>query len=403
MLHPNRIITPKRHLMINRVTSKIIARKDKKNKNGIVPLALQVFVNKQRDVIPLYIYIDEKYWDAKERCVKNSHPEALYYNADIANAKTNVAAIRTMADQKKIKLTKDRFRAQLTQSISNADFVTFAFDEIEKRKGEIKESTRLQHKSSIRKLQKFRKKIPFSEIDKFLVIEYERWLYRKGNTINTVGTALKKLQTYLNLAIDAGYDFPNPFASFKIKKGESRKVFCRIAELHTLLNKYDSRSLSDSLQESLLLFLVESFSSLRISDIKRIDKSWITGKELSYEPVKGSKKQKRITFDLPDIALRLLKDLFVLKATKKLKSDQKVNDDLKLIAVTCGIQKPLTTHAARHTFATLYLSLKGTERGTVQALQIILGHSRIETTMIYVHLVEESVNEQIKNFDNEFK
>lgn len=388
--------------MINRVTSKIIARKDKKNKNGVLPLALQVFVNKQRDIIPLYIYIEEKYWDAKERCVKNTHPEAVYYNADIANTKTNVAAIRSMADQKKIKLTKERFRAQITQAISNEDFIDFADAEIDKR-DDIVKSTREQHKSAMRKLRKFRKKIPFSEIDKSLVIDYERWLYKQGNNINTVSTALKNLHTYICLAIDKGYDMPDPFTRFKIKTGGSRRVFCRIPELHQLLNKYDSGVLPDSLQESLLLFLLESFSSLRISDIKRIEPDWINGIELSYEPQKGARRLKRITFELPAIAMRLLRDLFALKKAKQLKNDAQINIDLKLIALLCGINKHLTTHAARHTFATAYLTLKGTERGTVQALQVILGHTAIETTMIYVHMVEESVNQQIKNFDNEFK
>jgi integrase/recombinase XerD len=390
--------------MINRVTYRIIARKEKKNREGIVPICLQAFVNKERVVIPLSIYVEERYWNERERCIKNSHPEALYYNADISNARTSAAAIVTDANYKKVRLTRELFRSRIEQSVSNDDFVQFAFDELEKRKGEINNSTYLQHKSSLGKLKEFKKKIPFCEISASTVVDYERWLYRvKLNKINTVWAALKVFKTYLNLADMRGFQFPNPFKHFEMKRGHTNKVFCTIPELHALLNAYDARSLPEPLRESLLVFLVESFTSIRISDIRKIDRSWLVGEELSFAPKKTIKRQKRVRFQLPKIALRLLEDLFQLKHYKILKSDQKINDDLKRIADKCNIEKSLSTHSARHTFATTYLTLKGTEKGTVEVLQQIMGHARIETTMVYVHLVDERKNEQMKNFDNEFK
>lgn len=404
MLHPRTFTTPKLHLMINQVTYKIIARKEKKNKQGILPVCIQAFVNHQRVVIPLSIYVPEKHWNADERCIKNSHPEAIYWNADIANVKHNAASIVTEANFKKVKLTRENFRAKLTQSISNSDFISFAFEEVEKRAGEIKQSTINQQKSALSKLREFKKTIPFSEIEASTVIDYERWLYKvKKNKVNTVWAALKVFKTYVHLAYKRGFDFPNPFKHYEIKRGATRKVFCTIPELHQLLNKYDSKQLPEALQESLLVFLVESFTSIRISDIRKIERSWIISGEISFEPTKTSSTQKRINFELPLIAIRLLEDLFTLKKNKTLKSDQKINDDLKLIAAHTSINKPLTTHVARHTFATTYLTLKGTERGTVEVLQQILGHYSINTTMIYVHLVDERKNEQLKNFDNEFK
>lgn len=389
--------------MINRVTYSIIARKDKKNKDGVLPICLQAFVNGQRDVIPLYKYVPLKYWDNRQRRVKDSHPEAVVWNREISNARTNAGVIIMNANEKNLALTKEKFRALLTQCVVNGDFVQFALDELEKRKGELKNGTYKQHKSSIKKLSEFRKEIAFSEIELATVIDYESYLKKKGNSINTVATALKNFQTYIKRAYMRGFDFPDPFKFYKIRKGHGRRIFCTVPELHSLLNKYDSHELPVNLQESLLIFLVESFASMRIGDIKRCKRSWLNDGELTFEPSKTEYIEKWISFRPPAIALRLLEDLFKLKDERKIKEEQKINLDLKVIAALCGVNKSLTTHVARHTFATTYLKLKGKDRGTVQALQKILGHTDISTTMIYVHLVDEEINEQLKNFDNEFK
>lgn len=388
--------------MINKVTYRIIARKEKKTADQTMPICLQAFVNTERVVIPLSMKVPVKYWDAKQRCIKNSCAESLYWNADISTVKINVAAIITEANARKVKLTRETFKAKITNAISNADFIAYAENELEKRE-DLERSTYNQHKSSFKKLKAFRSKILFSEIDEGLLLDYERWLYGKGNNVNTVYGALKNLKTYVNLAILRGFEIKNPFKTTKFKKGQSRKTFLTVPELHTLLNKYDNHEVSKELRESLLVFLTGCFTSLRISDLKNYEPHWLIGKELSFMPLKTSGIQKRISFELSKIALRLSHDLFLLKSKKKLKSEQKINSDLKLIAALCSINKPITTHVARHTFATIYLTLKGTERGTVEVLQQILGHYDITTTMIYVHLLDERKNEQMRNFDNEFK
>lgn len=68
---------------------------------------------------------------------------------------------------------------------------------------------------------------------------------------------------------------------------------------------------------------------------------------------------------------------------------------MKNIAKVVGITKLLTYHVSRHTFATLFLS----RGGRVEVLQKILGHSKIEDTMIYVHIIDEISNTQIEQMD----
>ena len=61
-------------------------------------------------------------------------------------------------------------------------------------------------------------------------------------------------------------------------------------------------------------------------------------------------------------------------------SNQKMNDYLKEIAVLCGIDKNITFHLARHTFATTVTLANGVP---IESVSKMLGHTDIRTTQIY--------------------
>jgi len=73
-------------------------------------------------------------------------------------------------------------------------------------------------------------------------------------------------------------------------------------------------------------------------------------------------------------------------------SNQKLNSYLKEVADTSGIEKNLTFHLARHTFATTVTLTNGVPIETVSKL---LGHSSIKTTQIYAKVLERKVSEDM--------
>ena len=74
-------------------------------------------------------------------------------------------------------------------------------------------------------------------------------------------------------------------------------------------------------------------------------------------------------------------------------SNQKLNSYLKEIADVCGIEKNLTFHIARHTFATTVTLTNGVPIETVSKL---LGHTSIKTTQIYAKVVERKVSDDMR-------
>ncbi|MEH6771733.1 tyrosine-type recombinase/integrase [Maribacter arcticus] len=80
-------------------------------------------------------------------------------------------------------------------------------------------------------------------------------------------------------------------------------------------------------------------------------------------------------------------------------SNQKLNTYLKEIADVCGIEKNLTFHIARHTFATTVTLSNGMPIETVSKL---LGHSKIATTQIYAKVIERKVSEDMHRLRTHF-
>jgi len=76
-----------------------------------------------------------------------------------------------------------------------------------------------------------------------------------------------------------------------------------------------------------------------------------------------------------------------------MKSNQKMNAYLKEIAGLCGIEKNLTTHTARHTFATTVTLENGVPIETVSKM---LGHTKITTTQIYARVKRKKISEDMQ-------
>ena len=77
-----------------------------------------------------------------------------------------------------------------------------------------------------------------------------------------------------------------------------------------------------------------------------------------------------------------------------MKSNQKMNAYLKEIADLCGITKNLTTHTARHTFATT-VTLENDV--PIESVSKMLGHTKISTTQLYARVKEKKVSRDMKS------
>ena len=84
--------------------------------------------------------------------------------------------------------------------------------------------------------------------------------------------------------------------------------------------------------------------------------------------------------------------------SQKMKRKRLTPDDLKEIADVCGIDKPLSTHIARHTFATIALANKV----SIESIAKMLGYTDIRTTKIYAKIMDRTISSEMQAMRQKF-
>jgi integrase len=152
-------------------------------------------------------------------------------------------------------------------------------------------------------------------------------------------------------------------------------------------------------RNTLRTFLFSCFTGLRISDIHNIKMENIVKNTLIFVPIKtSSTTNKTLRIPLPEPAQTLIKDVSRLRLYGKIfhtEADQTMNKRLKTILAAMDINKKMSFHCGRHTFATVFLR----NGGKLHILQKLLGHHSIKETMKYVHILPDDTEEQMKIFN----
>jgi site-specific recombinase XerD len=105
---------------------------------------------------------------------------------------------------------------------------------------------------------------------------------------------------------------------------------------------------------------------------------------------------------LLDIPVTILKKYEYLQEDGKLLpviSNQKMNEYLLEIANLCGINKKITCHTGRHSFATLCL----TEGMSIESVSKLLGHTKIKTTQIYARIIDRKLSDDMDQLAKRLK
>ena len=371
-----------------------------KKKDGTCAIYILVHIENKSLKFPTGITVDPQNFDHHKSRIKGATKDVKDKNLiiDKSLALINDIEVRYRLQQKE--LTADLLKREWVNPSRRIDFYAFFDEAIKERKGDIAESTIRQHKSAIEKLKRFKPKLAFSEIDHEFIESYRRWLKAapQNNDINTIHTALKNFKTYVSIAKRKGVIEVSPFNQYSIKSAKTDRTFLNEQELESVWKLYSKNYCTGSDQLILRHFLFMCFTGLRISDFKALTADNIISDILVYNPIK-TRNSNKITVKLPlnSYALRLISDEG--SKTKKLfnhLSEQKMNERIKEIVKVVKIRKEISNHCARHTFATIWIN----KTKDVTGLQKLLGHSDISMTMIYVHITDQMVNEQMQNFDS---
>lgn len=383
---------------MNTISCKVIQRIEKINKLGKAPLNLQLFINKQRLVIPLGMMIPPQEWDKSAMRIiilsSSNKKELQQYNELLIRYLDRVNDLRHHYEMIDTYITKEQFRKDFAEDSRKYGVVQFIEKEIVdlvlvRSPGSIKNL-----RTTINKLKVFSPEVRFGEIDHLYLTRWEGYLRRTKLSNGTVWKHMKDLRMILNLAVKRGMKINEAFKNYRIKRVAGKRFFLDKSEVILLEQLYSSGTLTGELSRVLKYFLFSCYTGLRLSDVKQIAFEDIMDGQLTYNAVKTAKDGKISRVPLNKNAWK-----YITVTEGKLFEtyvDQVTNRYLKEIAVRAGIKKRLTFHMSRHSFAMLFLEASG----TVLELKEVLHHSKIETTMVYTHIKNADVKAKMMLMDN---
>jgi integrase/recombinase XerD len=359
-------------------------------KDGTCGIYIQLIVLRKVGRIPLYI--DVRPEDFENGRIRNHVKSASENNLLIDNALARINEINTDYRLARNDLSLDKLLHEYHHWETRFCFLTFMEQKIKERKGSVSAGTTEQHENILKKLRAFKAEIIFSDLNLRLLNEYNLHLKTTlKNNHNTRRKEFENLKIFTNLAINAGIRIKDPFKGFTLPEKSDRIIFLVEEELKRLIEYFYKPGIPAHHKRALRGFLFMCFTGLRYSDAVRANRKMMFGDMLILIPNKSRKKGLTVNIPITQEAKNFMNgigDKLIHYYT-----GWQANKYLKQIAALLDINKNITNHVGRHTFATLFL-MRG---GNVVTLQSLLGHSDIHDTMKYVHIVDQYKAEQMKD------
>lgn len=360
------------------------------NRDGRSQIYLILTSSGTRKRIPLDIHVKPEDWDRIKQRARNKTQNSETINLLLDQAFTKISDIRIHYRLSKVHLSLDKLVEEFKSKTPDYDFI--AFMKHHTKNLILSKNSKKKHGSEIKKMEEFKSFIPFSEITLEFINSYRGWLSNtKLNQNTTIASSLKFISKFLRLAKKYGIFLNVDIDDIKPGSTSGNRINLDLEEVSKLKSFYNTEFIKDNHKLALGYFLFSCYTSIRISDIRKIKRGDLLQESISYVSTKTQKTHSiRLNRTAKEIAFAN-DHLFVVWMT-----DQYINRELKEISNICGIKKKMHFHVARHSFATNFLR-KG---GKVEDLQIIMDHSDISTTMEYVHIVKAESMESMFLLDD---
>ncbi len=284
-------------------------------------------------------------------------------------------------DQKKIENDKNRL-----------NFYWWFQEKIDSHKDDPKSYyNRQKFAVNLKKLKEFRTTLSIKEVDYKFLQDYEAFLIKKGNHVNTIADNLVRIKVIMNNIVRSGdiEYHKNPFLQFKLKTKKTNKKRVTLEDIEKLESQDLSSNPPAELARDMYIF---SFylAGMRFGDICRIKKDWFKDGSMSYRMHKSEMDRK---VKLMDQAIRIIekyKDvpgeyLFDTKVDWSIELQSISNRNAyfnKMLKVACNDAEipKISYHTARHSVA----DLAKKNNLDIHTIKEILGHSKVQTTEIYM-------------------
>jgi len=382
-------------------------RKNQVNKEGKVCIMIRLTVNGDVSQFSSKLDLEAELWDVKLGKAAGNNQKSRQLNnllddihTSLKNHYHDIEIHETIVTAEKV---RNAFLGFSAKQCTLLELFRKHNDDAHKLVGINKtEATLAKYDRAYRRVEEFMKAqynitdIALKEINHMFITDFGTYLrtVSKCNE-NTTAKFMQTFRMIIILAKNNGWIFNDPFSNYKIRLKRVDRGYLTDQEIQKILDKdFDSKRLEQVRD----VFIFSCYTGLAYIDVKQLTANNICtsfdGKQ--WIMTHRQKTDTPVNVPLLNIPLTILKKYEGELPKGQLLpvlSNQKLNSYLKEIADLCGIQKNVTFHLARHTFATTTTLSKGVPIETVSKM---LGHTNIRTTQIYARITNEKISRDMQ-------
>jgi site-specific recombinase XerD len=391
-------------------------KRTKTNVDGLLPIFIRVTVNGARIEFSTKRFTTSEKWSVEGNRMKGTSAESKATNSYLDTLKAKVYDYQQQLIREDEVVNVENMRNKILGVEKRSHMLIGIFqqhnEEIKALVGrEFATATYTRYETSLKHTIAFLNwkykvsDIDIRKIDHELVTSYEFYLksVHKCNQ-NTTAKYIKNFGKIVRICLANGWIERDPFINYKCKIVEVERAFLSQDEIQTMFNKVLA---TDRLNQVKDIFLFSCFTGLAYVDVKKLSRKnigfGVDGERWIF--INRTKTDTRSNIPLLPIASALLEKYEdhpqVVNQEKLLPilSNQKMNSYLKEIADVCEINKELTFHIARHTFATTVTLSNGVP---IESVSKMLGHKNLKTTQHYAKILDLKVSDDMKILKEKF-
>ncbi|WP_298152164.1 site-specific integrase [Flavobacterium sp.] len=382
------------------------AKKAKANVSGLVPIYSRITVNGKRIELTTGRFVEISKWSADAGKMKGTTDEARSINSQLDILKLKIIDAQMELVHKNVPVTAESLKLKLTGSAERPRMLVPIFQDHNNKIKELigkeytagtleRYATSLKHTIEFLEWKFKISDIDIKQINHAFITDYEFYLRSVRNcSNNTAVKYIKNFHKIIKICLANDWLDKSPFSNYKSKIKEVERTFLSEEELQSVLGKEFK---TDRLALVRDIFIFSCFTGLAYVDVKNLTNSHITigidGERWIYTHRQKTESASKIPI-LPVTQMIIDKYADHPQSVNQDKllpilSNQKMNAYLKEIATLCEIEKELTFHIARHTFATTVTLTNGVP---IESVSKMLGHKNISTTQHYAKVLDRKVS-----------
>lgn len=217
---------------------------------------------------------------------------------------------------------------------------------------------------------------------------------------NSISVYLYTFLQIVKSAVKKELIIKNPFIDYKISFKETDRAFLTKEEILQFNSVIPDNKNEELTQD---LFIFSCFTGLAYIDVKTLKKenlqTFIDGSLwIIRRRTKTTTASNLRVLDIPLKIIEKYKD-FSDELVFPMPSKPTCSKYLKIIQHKAGIQKHITFHVARHTFATFFLS----ENVPLESVSKMMGHKNLKTTLIYAKITNKKISRDLDKLEIQIK